>query len=292
MKTLKRPMFRRGGEVGGGITSGMRSNFSNGTNREQFEEIMKKYSTPAVDPVAQLLIQGGLRGLSETGGGNTLANLARAFEPAVGQAFQTMGSQRAAEKQAALTGLEIDIDEQRRKEALEREERRIKEGQEFQKELLGDKLEGQKAIKMLDLAGQKQQAEKEAEIILGPNATPEQIQEKASDILQQRIFGVEERFMENLKAKEIQSLKANLGFESDDVAKNYYNFQTNSLAQLRASNPEFKNLTFIGPVKTNSKTGKYKLKNKRPGIYFDPFLQNVVVIDSAKDVKILRADQL
>ena len=292
MKTLRRPMFRRGGEVGGGITSGMRTNFQEGTNREQFEEIMKKYSTPAVDPVAQLLISGGLRGLSETGGGGTLANLARAFEPAVGQAFETMRSQRAAEKQAALTGLEIDIDEQRRKEALEREERRIKEGQEFQKELLGDKLEGQKAIKMLDLAGQKQQAEKEAAIILGPDATPEQIQQKASEILQQRIFGVEERFLENLKAKDIESIKANLGFQSNDVAENYYNFQRNSLAQLRASNPEFKNLTFVGPVTTNSKTGKYQLKNKRPGIYFDPFLQNVVVIDSAKDVNILRPNQL
>ena len=292
MKTLRRPMFRRGGDVGGGITSGMRTNFQEGTNREQFEAIMKKYSTPAVDPVAQLLIQGGLRGLSETGGGGTLGNLARAFEPAVGQAFQTMGSQRAAEKQAALTGLEIDIDEQRKKEALEREERRIKEGQEFQRELLGEKIEGQKVVKMLDLAGKKQQAEKEAAIILGPNATPEQIQEKAAEILQQRIFGVEERFTESLKAKDIQSLKDNLGFQSDDVAENYYNFQTNSLAQLRASNPEFKNLTFVGPVTTNAKTGKYKLKNKRPGIYFDPFLQNVVVIDSAKDVKILRADQL
>ena len=56
MKTLRRPMFRRGGEVDGGITSGMRTNFREGTNRERFEEIMKKYSTPAVDPVAQLLI--------------------------------------------------------------------------------------------------------------------------------------------------------------------------------------------------------------------------------------------
>ena len=28
--TLKRPMFRRGGEVGGGITSGMRENYANG----------------------------------------------------------------------------------------------------------------------------------------------------------------------------------------------------------------------------------------------------------------------
>ena len=121
MKTLRRPMFRRGGEVDGGITSGMRSNFKEGSYRERFDKIMQDYAAPAVDPVGQLLIQGGLRGLSETGGGGTLANLARAFEPAVGQAFQTMGSQRAAEKQAALTGLEIDIGEERRREDIARE---------------------------------------------------------------------------------------------------------------------------------------------------------------------------
>lgn len=121
MKTLRRPMFRRGGEVGGGITSGMRSNFKEGSYKERFDKIMQDYAAPAVDPVGQLLIQGGLRGLSETGGGGTLANLARAFEPAVGQAFETMGSQRAAKKQAALTGLEIDIGEERRREDIARE---------------------------------------------------------------------------------------------------------------------------------------------------------------------------
>ncbi len=121
MKTLRRPMFRRGGEVDGGITSGMRSNFKEGSYKERFDKIMQDYAAPAVDPVGQLLIQGGLRGLSETGGGGTLANLARAFEPAVGQAFQTMGSQRAAEKQAALTGLEMDIEEGRRREDIARE---------------------------------------------------------------------------------------------------------------------------------------------------------------------------
>jgi len=139
MKTLRRPMFRRGGEVGGGITSGMRSNFENGTYREQFDEIMKQYSAPAVDPIAQLLIQGGLRGLSQTGGGGTLGNLAMAFEPAVGQAFQNMATQRAGEKQAALTGLEIDIDEKRRKEAIEREDKLKEESQKFESDILDKK---------------------------------------------------------------------------------------------------------------------------------------------------------
>ena len=112
-------MFRRGGEVGGGITSGMRSNFSRGTNREQFEAIMKKYSTPAVDPIAQLLVQGGLRGFGETRGGNTLANLALAFEPAVGQAFNAMNQAQAAKRDVELEGLKFDIAERERQEAIE-----------------------------------------------------------------------------------------------------------------------------------------------------------------------------
>ena len=149
MKTLRRPMFRRGGEVDGGITSGMRTNFREGTNREQFEEIMKKYSTPAVDPVAQLLIQGGLRGLSETGGGGTLANLARAFEPAVGQAFRSMEGQRGAQRNIELEGLKFDIAEKERQEKIAREKLFREEDKDFEKEILGLKQTGQERIQLL-----------------------------------------------------------------------------------------------------------------------------------------------
>jgi hypothetical protein len=149
MKTLRRPMFRRGGEVDGGITSGMRTNFQEGTNRERFEEIMKKYSTPAVDPVAQLLIQGGLRGLSETGGGGTLANLARAFEPAVGQAFRSMEGQRGAQRNIELEGLKFDIAEKERQEKIAREKLFREEDKDFEKEILGLKQTGQERIQLL-----------------------------------------------------------------------------------------------------------------------------------------------
>jgi hypothetical protein len=149
MKTLRRPMFRRGGEVDGGITSGMRTNFREGTNRERFEEIMKKYSTPAVDPVAQLLIQGGLRGLSETGGGGTLANLARAFEPAVGQAFRSMEGQRGAQRNIELEGLKFDIAEKERQEKIAREKLFREEDKDFEKEILGLKQTGQERIQLL-----------------------------------------------------------------------------------------------------------------------------------------------
>ncbi len=112
MKTFKRPMFRRGGEVVGGITSGMRSNFQDGTPSERIKQALTKFSTPAVDPVAQLLIQGGLRGLSETGGGGTLGNLAKAFEPAVGQAFKSMQGQQDFLRDIELAGVEGDIEKE------------------------------------------------------------------------------------------------------------------------------------------------------------------------------------
>ena len=142
-------MFRRGGDVGGGITSGMRTNFQEGTNREQFEAIMKKYSTPAVDPVAQLLIQGGLRGLSETGGGGTLGNLARAFQPAVGQAFQSMEGQRAAKRDVELEGLKFDIAEKERQEKIAREEKFREEDKAFNLKVLGIEQAGKEKLQLL-----------------------------------------------------------------------------------------------------------------------------------------------
>ena len=79
--TLKRPMFRRGGEVGGGITSGMRENYAIGTKpSERIKAVLDQYSSPAIDPINQLLIEGGLRGMSTAGKGGVFANLASAFE--------------------------------------------------------------------------------------------------------------------------------------------------------------------------------------------------------------------
>jgi hypothetical protein len=127
----------------------MRSNFSDGTNRERFEAIMKKYSTPAIDPVAQLLIQGGLRGFGETRGGNTAANLALAFEPAVGQAFNAMNKAQAGKRDVELEGLKFDIDEEERKEKIAREEKFRKEDKAFNLKVLGLEQTGREKLQLL-----------------------------------------------------------------------------------------------------------------------------------------------
>lgn len=109
---FKRPMFRRGGEVDGGIMTGVRQNYEDGTPAlpsERLKAAAEPYMTPGIDPIYQLLIQGGLRGMSQTGGGGTLGNLAMAFEQPTAQLFKDIGDRRAAQRDIALRGFELDI---------------------------------------------------------------------------------------------------------------------------------------------------------------------------------------
>ena len=110
-RILKRPMFRRGGEVGGGIMTGIRQNFAEaGSAKERLLSEYAAYPVQSVDPVAKFLISGGLRGLSQTGGGGTLGNLAKAFEPATERLFEDIGAEDKARRDLAMIGTKIDIE--------------------------------------------------------------------------------------------------------------------------------------------------------------------------------------
>jgi len=110
-RILKRPMFRRGGEVGGGIMTGIRQNFAEaGSAKERLLAEYAAYPVQSVDPVAKLLISGGLRGLSTTGGGSTLANLAKAFEAPTERLFEDIGAQDKARRDLAMVGTKMDIE--------------------------------------------------------------------------------------------------------------------------------------------------------------------------------------
>ena len=151
MKTLRRPVFRKGGEVGGGIMTGInRNNYANGTPRERYEEIVQKYAQPAIDPISQLLIQGGLRGMSQTGGGGTLGNIAMAFEQPTAQLFQNLQRQKDVKRETELAGLEMDLAEEDRQkriaredklraEDIDREDKNIEGAQKFELDVLGKK---------------------------------------------------------------------------------------------------------------------------------------------------------
>ena len=132
--TLKRPMFRKGGEVEEGIMelATPRKNYAEeGVVRQTEDEIIKEaFDIANLSPGARalaeasmklgqrgrisnrdlltnVLIQGGLRGLSTAGKGSTLANLASAFEAPVGRALQqrTLGKQLGIS--GAMKGLEL-----------------------------------------------------------------------------------------------------------------------------------------------------------------------------------------
>jgi hypothetical protein len=119
MKTLRRPMFRKGGEVGGGIMTGvMRENYDNGTPRpsERITKVLEQYSEPAFDPVSQLLIQGGLNTMSQTGGGGLLGNVAKAFQEPTGQFFKDMSKRQNVKRDIALEGVIADIGQEQKDE--------------------------------------------------------------------------------------------------------------------------------------------------------------------------------
>lgn len=131
---FKRPMFRRGGEVGGGIMTGvMRDNFQQGNPppSERITAALKEFQEPAFDPVAQLLIQGGLRGFSETGGGSVAANLAKAFEEPTAKFFESAQKRKDVQREIALAGVEADIGADLQRQKLDEEAKQALLQREF-----------------------------------------------------------------------------------------------------------------------------------------------------------------
>ena len=104
-RIFKRPMFRKGGEVMEGIMTGIkpRQNYENGSidpsvqksidmarsvyDRRSYREIYSGMAPTKDEILTKLLITGGLRGMSQTGGGGTLGNLAKAFQEPTDQAL-------------------------------------------------------------------------------------------------------------------------------------------------------------------------------------------------------------
>ena len=142
--TLKRPMFRKGGQAEEGIMelATPRRNYDEGKTREEiFAEAIsgltpqaQKYAqsmsqlaglgrTSGGDLLTNVLIQGGLRGLSTTGAGSTLGNLAKAFEKPVAGALQQRQRNKLMDIQGAMKGLELGskVDIAERKNLLKKQ---------------------------------------------------------------------------------------------------------------------------------------------------------------------------
>jgi hypothetical protein len=107
-KVFKRPMFRKGGEVGGGIMTGMRDNFSQGSARERLAKVAAEYPSQALDPVTQFLIQGGMNLASQpqTGGG-LFADVSTALKDPTSALFKGLAEEGQIGKKLALEGMKI-----------------------------------------------------------------------------------------------------------------------------------------------------------------------------------------
>ena len=124
-------MFRKGGEVGGGIMTGVRENYADGSARERLAKIAAQYPSSAIDPLSQFLIQGGLNLVSgpATGGG-ALADAATAFKEPTAGLFQGLAQKGQMEKELALQGEVLDIEREREMDLLKKKAE-LKVGKEF-----------------------------------------------------------------------------------------------------------------------------------------------------------------
>ena len=111
-RIFKRPMFRKGGEVMEGIMTGIkpRQNYLTGGDvTEQYDKIYSGMSPSKDEILTKLLISGGLRGMSQTGGGGTLGNLAKAFQEPTDQALSELFASKRSGQQSALKAAEFGL---------------------------------------------------------------------------------------------------------------------------------------------------------------------------------------
>ena len=115
-------MFRKGGNVGEGIMTGIVDREMHAASdpdgvggqtlstEERLQKAYDKYPDQSIDPIAQLLIQGGLGAMSTTGGGGTFGNIAKAFKDPTDQLFKTLNNRGKEKRKIALEGEILDIE--------------------------------------------------------------------------------------------------------------------------------------------------------------------------------------
>ena len=160
-KVFRRPMFRGGSTNMNGIMSGIedRKNYANGPENpaetpvsagDRYKEIYDKYAQPTIDPLGKYLIQSGLQGLSETSGGSTLANLGKAFGGEnLNQFFDSVEGQRTSARDMELAKLGYDIEDEKAKEAIKREDLLLKDQRGFDQSLLNQEIQAKNDLARL-----------------------------------------------------------------------------------------------------------------------------------------------
>ena len=269
MRTLKRPMFRKGGEVGGGIMTGvMRENYDEGTPRpsERIKNVMKEYSAPAIDPIGQLLIQGGLNAMSQTGGGGTLGNLALAFKDPTTQLFQNISKQKQSDREIALEGVIADIGQEQSDE-----ENRVK------LKLAKDKRDFDAAQGDLD-----RQNKLAIEIKKGENKLAELQFKKdnpeVSDLRTDQVRPAFENVVNTLTATYVDSKNPAVKANPNQTAFNVTKFRREASPEVLSKYKGFKPYTFDNKGKIIA----LPIDRYQPGdIIYDPLSSDFLIFDNA-----------
>ena len=265
-KILKRPMFRKGGQVMEGVmslASGGRAKYQD-AGRVTMQDLIKDdpflkevYQTAQAgygrdiqqersDVLANLLIRGGLGLVSGEGAGKgTLGAIATAFRGPTEQALAEMS--KLKQDPAAMLTAKTAI-EQKGAERLARI---------------------QNENKLLD-------AQKKAEIIVGPQKSGESTEDyaarvnaEAKKIIKESEYGVGERFKEGIKQDDIEIIQKQYLLEKPEAEK-YYNFQKKKEAIEDKTGKPVQG--YIDGTRTKGGKIDYsrKAKNKPDGIYYDP----------------------
>ena len=255
-RTLKRPMFRRGGQVNDGIMTGIvdRTKKANGdfvTNigkrtdalAPEFQSILEKYTPKTKLPLGQL---GFNLASGKFAGDGAIQNLIRSAEGPYKQFVKT--------------------DDAR--------ERDIRTGSA--KLALGQAMKEAQPNKSSVLA-----AEKEARFLLPENATPAQIRAKTAELLNKKYTGV--TYGPEAEYSRLKSDFFKL-YNDEDQAQRHADFVTKVKPKLPDGQIS------RGRVTKDKKTKKYKFK-KGPGVYIDTLDAKVILFtgDSFKELPELSA---
>ena len=242
-RSLKRPMFRRGGTVNDGIMTGLtdRQEYANGMmvdderlgkDTQSILDVMSEYA-----PIPKTRLPIGQFGL----------NLASGKYAGSGALQNIVGSAQDPYKRF------VAADDARNMALAKRKQGAVSTA-------LGMQLKKDKQQSILA-------AEKKAKFLLPPNATADQIRAKTAEIIQSEMKGKTYGAEANLE-RAINSYRSQYGDGSK--AFNHASFDVKVAPALRKAgkNPR-SNIKF--------KDGKYKTKGKTPGVYID--VDNAKVIE-------------
>jgi len=255
-RTLKRPMFRRGGSTNNGIMTGIvdRTKKENGdfvTNvgkrtdvlAPEFETILDKYTPKTRLPIGQL----GLNLASgKFAGDGFLQNLVGSLQDPYAQFTKADDARKAAVRTGAA------------------------------KLALGQAMKEAQPSKQSILA-----AEKKAKFLLPPNASAAEIRAKTAEIIQAEMTG--KTFSDTANFR--RAYEFNKGQEGKAYkAYNLTVFEEIISPKLRSTGETPK-----GKIKKN-KDGSYKTERKTPGVYVDT--EDGVVIEITNELKVVERPEL